>query len=308
MSNRKKIYLALIVGILAVPACTFWNRDSNCPPLDVPDTVNLLPLPSSTDIETKKAVIYDPIFLDDGTKRPKGDKYQPEDKHDFRFVDLDDVIWKDTRVQFGDFRGVTMRTANCNNSDFRYSDFRFADLRWSHFNDSKLSETNFAQANMFRVQLNDTDASHSDFRGCNLFGLKGHRANLRHCDFSNSLMKESEITGADFSHSKAIKVIFLISVFSESRFDSTDMCYSDFTGAGLEDASFVRARLWGASFRGAHLQYADFSHADLKDCNFFGAELAETNFTDACNIPDYLKAMIVDGYATGIVFHQDNPE
>jgi len=156
--------------------------------------------------------------------------------------------------------------------------------------------------------MNDAIANNCDLRGCNLFGLKGHRTNFRSCDFSNALMKESELTESDFSHSKAIKVSFLISVFSGSRFDSTDFSYADFTGAGLEDASFVGARLWGVSFRGAHLQYASFRNADLRGCNFFGAEMAETDFTGACNIPEHLREVLVDGKATGTIFYNENAE
>ncbi len=310
MNKRYVHYILAVAGslLLIVVSCTLLlHRDD--PLFDYqPDTTNLLPLPSSTDIETRKAVVYDPIFLEDGSKRIKGNKSTPGDRQDFRFVDLDDIRWHGVRVQEGDFRGVSMRTAFCDSTDFRNCDFRFADLRWTSFNHSRFDSARLSQSMLFRASMNDASLSNADLRGCNLFGLNGHRSNFRYCDFSNSLMKETVITDSDFTHSKAIKVIFLLSVLSGSKFDSTDFCYADFTGAGLEDASFIRSRLWGVSFKGAHLQYADFSYADLKDANFFGAELAETNFTGARNIPDYLQDMLIDGIATGIVLHQNNPE
>ena len=307
--NLTRIALMIVTSILFVVSCTYLiHSDEDALFRDDPDTLDLLTLPTSTEKVVRDSIIYDPLFLADGQRRVKGDRFSPKDLSDFRFVDLDNVDWKNVSSQNSDFRGVIMRSANCNEADFRQSDFRFSDLRWTSFNSADLSNSNFAQSMLFRATMNDAKINNADLRACNLFGLKGHRTNFRNCDFSNSLMKEMEVTEADFSGSKAVKVICVLSVFSASRFDSTDLCYTDFTGTGLEDASFVRARLWGASFRGAHLQYADFSHADLKDCNFFGAELAETNFTGAHNIPDYLQNMLENGIGTGVVFHQNNPD
>jgi len=136
-----------------------------------------------------------------------------------------------------------------------------------------------------------------------MFGVKGHRSSFRYADFSNALMKESELTDADFSNSKAIKVKFIITVFAGSRFDSADYSYSDFTGAGLEECSFVHARLHDVNFKGAHLQEASFRGADLKGASFFAAELVDTDFTGAINIPDDLIPFIDEnGKATGVVF------
>jgi uncharacterized protein YjbI with pentapeptide repeats len=86
----------------------------------------------------------------------------------------------------------------------------------------------------------------------------------------------------------------------DSKVDSCDFSYSDFTGGGLEGASFINSRLLGCNFQGAHLQGVDFTGADLKDCYFFGAEFENTIFKDAINIPKIIKKMIVDDKITGL--------
>ena len=60
------------------------------------------------------------------------------------------------------------------------------------------------------------------------------------------------------------------------------------------------------TFQGAHLQGADFTGANLKDCNFFAAEFENTVFTDAINIPDQIKDLIVDDKITGVCSEVEN--
>ena len=272
-----------------------------------PDTGNLPALPSSTTPEYRQQIINPDIPRPDGSKRLPGIEYVPEDYDDFRFQNLDDVQWTGKTVQYGDFRGVSFRTSRANEGNFSHSDFRLADLRWSSFNNSTMKNCNFSQAVLFRTAMNEAILDSSNFQGANMFGVKGHRSSFRFADFSNALMKESDLTDADFSHSRALNVKFIITVFAGSRFDSADFSYSDFTGAGLETCSFEFARLHNVSFKGAHLQEASFKNADLKNANFYAAELAETDFSGAINIPeDVLPFINENGRATGVVFSNNN--
>jgi len=306
---RFGLFATLIAGILFGHSCSFFNPECGCDKIIAitGDTSALLTLKSSMTTEEIKSIVYEPTFLPDGTKRPKATLESQDNGEDFRFLKLDNIKWPDIRLSYADFRGVSFRSANCVAGVFDNCDFRLADLRWSSFDNATLVNNNFAQASLFRTRMNDVFAEKSDFRGCNLFGLRANRSSFRHCDFSNSLMKEVEAMDSDFSFSRAVKVQFHIAVFAGSKFDNADFCYADFTGAGLEQASFVNACLHGASFRGATLHQTDFSGADLKDANFFGAKMAETNFNGAKNIPDHVKEILVDGYATGVVIHNNNP-
>ncbi|MCK9452765.1 MAG: pentapeptide repeat-containing protein [Bacteroidales bacterium] len=300
---KKPLLIVLVFGLLQ--GCSWQNKSSVHERLfpEKADTTDLLVLPTSTTKEYRQQLINQEVLLENNQKRYRGIESVPQDFDDFRFQNLDGVQWQNVSVKYGDFRGTSLRTAIANGGNFSHSDFRLADLRWSAFSETKMNNCNFSQATLFRTAVNDAVLDSSDFRGSNMFGIKGHRSSFRYADFSNALMKESELTDADFSYSKAIKVKFIITVFSGSRFDSADYSYSDFTGAGLETCSFQYARLHHVSFKGAHLQEASFRNADLKDVEFFAAELAETDFRDALNIPETLLPFIdEEGFATGVVY------
>jgi uncharacterized protein YjbI with pentapeptide repeats len=307
--DKIKLMVAIIAIMALGQSCTLFSSDCGCKQaVNIPgDTTGMLPLKTSMITEEIKQVVYQPTFLPDGSKRPKATLNSHKSGEDFRFLQLDNVKWPDAEIAYADFRGVSFRSGDCRGSSFENCDFRLADLRWTSFDKATLINNNFAQAVLFRTRMNDAVVEHSDFRGCNLFGLRANRASFQYSDFSNSLMKEIEAMDANFSRSKAVKVQFHIAVLAGSKFDNGDLCFADFTGAGLEQASFANACLQGASFRGATLHQTDFSGADLKDANFFGAKMAETNFTGAKNIPGHLKEIIKNGFATGIVVHHNNP-
>lgn len=308
MIPKMKSAFILIVLLGILQGCCWHNPSSVHGHLfpNKPDTSNLPALPSSTTAEYRQRLIYMEELLPNGNKRSTGIEIIPQDFDDFRFQNLDDVQWIEKSVQYGDFRGVSLRTSDASGSNFSRSDFRLADLRWSSFNNTNMKHCNFSQAILFRTAMNDASLDSCDFRGSNMFGVKGNRSSFRFADFSNALMKESDITDADFARSRALNVKFIITVFAGSRFDSADFSYSDFTGAGLETCSFEYARLHNVSFSGAHLQEASFKNADLKNANFFAAELVDTDFNCAINIPEEVKPFIDEnGLATGVVYSKN---
>ncbi len=247
------------------------------------------------------SIVNEKSVLRNGKERQKGIKPLPQNGDDFRREMLDNVYWNGVHVVDGDFRGASMRSAKCSETNFSYSDFRTADIRWSLFDRSLLQHCNFSQAKLFHDHVTDSRLDSSDFQGANMFGMTGHRASLMYCNFTNALMKDVEFTHANFSHSVAIHTRFIRGVLSNSRFDDCNLTDSDFTGAGLEGASFKNALLKNVNFGGAHLQEADFSGADLDGCNFYGAEMRNTIFKGARNIPSILKKMLEDGQITAVI-------
>ncbi len=247
------------------------------------------------------SIVHLKTLLSNGKVRARGIKPVPQNGDDFRKAMLDKVYWNGVHVMEGDFRGASMRSAKCNESNFRYSDFRVADVRWTLFDRSLLEHCNFSQAKLFHDHVTDSRLDSSDFQGANMFGMTGHRASLRYCNFTNALMKDVEFTHADFSHSTAIHTRFIRGVLGSSRFDGCNLTDSDFTGAGLEGATFHNALLKNVNFGGAHLQEADFTGADLDGCNFYGAEMRNTIFTGAKNIPSELKKLLKNGQITGVI-------
>lgn len=293
-----------ITGVLIIFAFSCANKNSNVvkdlfphhpDTSSIPEVINFV---NARDIE---ALIDEETTLSNGKKRYIGIKAVPQNGDDFRRVSLDEIYWPKTSIVEGDFRGSSIRSARCHEGDYSKSDFRAADIRWSLFDHSKLEEVNFSQSHLFHVHTNYSKLSDSNFRGANMFGMEGHFATLRNCDFSGALMKDAEFLEADFTGSVGVKTKLFRAVLKDSKIDSCDFSFADFTGAGLEGSSFIHSRLWHANFQGSHLQGCNFNGADLKGCNFFGAELESTNFNGASNIPKEIKGFIDEnGYATGI--------
>jgi len=256
------VYIILILSItLTMSACigqlcSEENELNNAPC----DTTSLLTFINSVEMEQRLKVINKPTLLKNGKKRLKGVKVLPQNGDDFRKANLDKVYWRGASVLEGDFRGARFQTADCRDGKFTDSDFRFCDVRWADFSNSNVKNCNFSQSALFRLHIKDSDLEGSDFQGSNMFGVQGHRAILRNCDFSNALLKESEFLDADFTGSRAVKVRFIISVLQGSKLDSTNLSYSDFTGAGLEDVSFTNACLVDVTFQGALLSSFSSEH------------------------------------------------
>ena len=266
-----------------------------------PDTTNLPELAVFLELNEIQKIIDQETLLLNGKKRFKGIKSIPQNGDDFRKDSLDEAYWPKVSVIEGDFRGASIRSARCNDGNYRKSDFRVADIRWTIFDGSIMDSINFEQSRLFHVKVNYVPLSNSNFRGANMFGMEGHFTTMRNCDFSGALMKDSEFLESDLTGSKGIKAKLFRAVLLKSKLDSCDFSYADFTGAGLEESSFINTRLWYANFQGGHLQGTNLSGADLKGCNFFGTEFENTNFNGAINIPKEIEGFIDEnGFATGI--------
>ena len=306
-------YIVNFIGLLFLGGLTYScdnNRMSNVSLLfpNLPDTTSLPELAVFLEPSQLQSIINEKTVLSNGRTRYKGIKAVPQDGDDFKNGLLDEVYWPNISVIEGDFRGASIRSARCYDGNYRKSDFRGADIRWSIFDRSIMDSINFQQSRLFHVKVNNVNLSNSNFRGANMFGMEGHFTTMRNCDFSGALMKDSEFLESDLTGSIAIKAKLFRAVLISSKLDSCDFSYADFTGAGLEESSFVNSRLWYANFQGGHLQGTNFQGADLKGCNFFGTEFEGTNFNGAINIPEEIKKFInKEGYATGVWQDQQLP-
>jgi uncharacterized protein YjbI with pentapeptide repeats len=299
-------YFVYIIGVLLSSSLYFSCANFDSSPVsqifpNKPDTTNLPELAIFLEPDQLNLILDEATFLSNGRKRYKGFKTVPQDGDDFKRDSLDEVYWPRVSVVEGDFRGASIRSGNCQDGNYRKSDFRGADVRWTIFDGSTMDSINFQQSRLFHVKVNYVPLSNSNFRGANMFGMEGHFAKMRNCDFSGALMKDSEFLESDLTGSTGIKTKLFRAVLLKSKLDSCDFSYADFTGAGLEESSFVNSRLWYANFQGGHLQGSNFEGADLLGCNFFGTEFENTNFKNAINIPETIKGFIDEnGLASGI--------
>lgn len=300
----KKFYFIIILLVITTlyNSC-FYQRIDSVSKLfpNEPDTTDLPKLAIFLEPEQIQDIIEKEELLLNGKKRFKGIKAIPQNGDDFRESYLDEVYWPNVSVIEGDFRGASIRSGRCMDGNYRKSDFRVADVRWTIFDGSIMDSINFEQSRLFHVKVNYVPLSNSNFRGANMFGMEGHYTKMRNCDFSGALMKDSEFLESDLTGSIGIKAKLFRAVLLNSKLDSCDFSYADFTGAGLEESSFINSRLWYANFQGGHLQGTNLSGADLKGCNFFGTEFESTNFNGAINIPLEIQGFIDEyGFATGI--------
>ena len=268
---------------------------------ETPDSSSYLKVANFLEEDEMENIINEETTLKNGKSRKKGIMPIPQDGDDFRNANLDDIYWHNVSVIEGDFRGASMRSSKCEDSNFDFSNFRVSDIRWSWFDRSRFFNCRFSQAKLFHVHVNNAIMEGSDFRGANMFGMEGHQANMRHCDLTNALLKDAEFTFADFTHTLAAHARLIRAVMSHSKFDSTNFSLCDFTGGRLEGTSFINANLEGSNFQGSHLQSADFTGANLKNCTFYGAQLKNTKFNDALNIPEHIKVLLVDDEVTATV-------
>ena len=299
-------YLVYFIGLIMLTSlyysCGFKNQ-SEVEKLfpNKPDTPNLPELAIFLEDNQIQLIVNEETFLSSGKNRYEGIKSIPQNGDDFRQSSLDEVYWPRVSVIEGDFRGASIRSGRCMDGNYRKSDFRAADVRWTIFDGSIMDSINFQQSRLFHVKVNYVPLSNSNFRGANMFGMEGHFTTMRNCDFSGALMKDSEFLESDLTGSKGVKAKLFRAVLLKSKLDSCDFSYADFTGAGLEESSFINSRLWYANFQGGHLQGTNLSGTDLKGCNFFGTEFENTNFNGAINIPAEIKEFINEnGLATGI--------
>ncbi|MEN8123961.1 MAG: pentapeptide repeat-containing protein [Bacteroidota bacterium] len=300
----KKIFqiVIIVITIIVLFSCSFQSASGTSQLFPhKPDTTNIPELAIFLEPDQLEAIINEKTLHSNGNKRYKGIKAIPQNGDDFRLDSLDEVYWPKVSVIEGDFRGTSIRSGRCMGGNYRKSDFRAADVRWTIFDGSIMDSINFQQSRLFHVKVNNVPLSNSNFRGANMFGMEGHFTKMRNCDFTGALMKDSEFLESDLTGSVGIKAKLFRAVLIKSKLDSCDFSYADFTGAGLEESTFINSRLWYANFQGGHLQGTDLRGADLKGCNFFGTEFENTNFKDAINIPKEILGFIDEnGLATGI--------
>jgi len=294
---KTRLLIITIIAGFSILSCQNITGNASVDNTKESDTTNIPELINFLDPNQIDSIVN----LDNGLKRLKGIKSVPRDSDDFKKENLDKMYWVHKSIINSDFRGASFRSGRCSNLKAQNSDFRAADIRWTLFDGSNLSNCNFDQSRLFHVHVNYADLSNSTFRGANMFGMEGRFAILRNCDMTGALMKDSEFVEADFTGSKAVKATLIRAVLKDSKLDSTDFSYANFTGGGLEGSSFVNANLRHANFQGGHLQGVDLSGADIKDCYFFGTEFEGTNLNNAKNIPEEIKEFIDEkGFATGI--------
>ena len=194
-------------------------------------------------------------------------------------ADLSGINLKRARLHGADFQGADLTDANLNGVVLKHADLDGADLAGSSVRRAKL---HFAS-------LDGVNADGANFIGANLAHVYLSGASLRGADFRRARFDNAEVSNSDFSSvtSKARVAsrndVFDKSNMQESRWVSTRVKGSDFTGANMagsffkdstfDDVNFTNANLSGSTFEGDNYFFAG--------TNFYRANLSNSVISQA---------------------------
>lgn len=138
--------------------------------------------------------------------------------------------------------------------------------------DCDLSEYDFSEATnvCYREDADDPETEHcEDLTELDDFDFTGstmHEANLKSVSLNDTLLWQSNLTGAKFNDAK----------LNRANLSSSTMTHADFACAEMQDVAIVSAAAAGAMFPGADMRRSKIIFSDLCTTN-----LTETNMSEA---------------------------
>lgn len=204
---------------------------------------------------------------------------------------LTEALFKASSGQPLDFAGKDLSLL-----DLAGLDFKGAGLAHANMFGTDLTRSNLTGANLTGVRLDRAVMLSADFSGANLAGASLLRpsvnimldknradapkfagANLRGIRLT-AMMDGADFRGADLTDANVGP--------HDPRADMSSMPGSilrgsDFSGANMERADFMWAKLSFSKFTGANLRDVNFVGADLSMCDFSGADFTGANLLDA---------------------------
>lgn len=178
--------------------------------------------------------------------------------------------------------------------------FARADLRWYDFSHCDLTKLDFSGANLDGANLKGAVADYANFHGASMFGTNAAGLQAKRADFTNVR------TGRDTTRKNP--TIFHHAVLSYSKWDGSDIAYTEFDHAAMSMTTLVGVSASKASFREAVMNNADFVESSLTSCDFSNSTINSTLNINAKHLPDrtlnatlygnkYDGAQIGEGYS-----------
>lgn len=113
-----------------------------------------------------------------------------------------------------------------------------------------------------------------------LSAYRSGRRDFAQKDISMQDLTKSNLSGANFHHSRMIKINLQGANLSSSDFTGCDLRQGMFRNANLGRSYLSSANLEGADLRGANLSYAQFRNTKLKGANLCGANLSHASISE----------------------------
>lgn len=136
------------------------------------------------------------------------------------------------------------------------------------------------------AELSEADLNHADLRESDLGGAWLVKTNLQEANLSGANLIMAHLAEADLNVAILVDVIAKSTDFEGAYLSGADFLRADLAEANLgktnfRNASLREAELWMANLTGARLDGADLSGAILFRANLQGATLTRTNLTEA---------------------------
>lgn len=210
---------------------------------------------------------------------------------DFTARQLSEAFYKAAQGHTPDLSGKDLSFLDLSDMDFKGASLSHADLFGVDLSRSKLTGSNLSGVRLDRAVVLSTDFSGANLQGASIMrpavnitlelnraeAPKFAGANLRGIRMT-AMMDGADFRGADLTDANLGP--------HEPRADlssmpSSIMRGSDFSGAILERADLMWAKLSFSKFVGANLRNVNFVGADLSKADFSGADLTGANLMDA---------------------------
>jgi len=173
-----------------------------------------------------------------------------------------------------DFSQASIRSANLFQTSFKNANMEGASIRDSNFSQAVLTTANLKDSNLSAIRFDSIDASGSSFNGAEGNGSNLSLADLTLSDFNNADFTDCNFSNANLQGASLLNAKIKSSDLSSANLGNASAQGTDFSGSDLSSATLTNASLTQAKFTNANLLGADFAGADLTGADFTGA----TNF------------------------------
>lgn len=195
-----------------------------------------------------------------------------------------------------DFAKLNMTGADLSRMDLRGVDLRGAFFESANLDGSDLSGATLSNAMLAHASLVDTKFHGVKLDGANFGKAKLLRTELRDCDLSNAVFElttleeavldGSTLTGARLMEAKLLRVSAQRVVGERLVFINVELQSVDFSGAKLNQGTFIANDLRGSKFEGATLTAVTFLNCKADGVHFDGGDLTNLRCVEGTSLND----------------------
>lgn len=178
---------------------------------------------------------------------------------------------------FNSWSLVVAHRGNFENTSFVGAQFNFDDMK------QELIKKTFNNCDLTGASFTNVDFSHCHFEYVDMTGVSFKNCIFRRTSFESCILRYTKFEGCDFSKSKMLTLKLLVcvfkakTIFSDCRFDNTELLHTTFDDCVLRSTEFV----------GESSVIGDiFSNCDLTNCDFTCAKIHSLLIEEGSKVTD----------------------